>query len=189
MKNDKRYKLKTAPDFEAVPFTEVKANLNILHSEKDSEIQSITKAVIKEVQNRIGRQLALAHWYMYLDGFPIGDEIEIEKGPVSGITAVRYWAPGASSYTELSSDSYQLDNTELSARLRFFDTLNTDQNRMNTVEIEFTTGWGASGAIPEDLHDAVVLIASERFLNPENPQRTKVTRADALLRNYTVHRW
>lgn len=188
---EKRYALKTAPTFDPVPVSEVKNNLRILHSEQDDFLKSLIDAAVEDVQSETGRQLALAHWYLYLDEWPADDELEIEKGPVSGITAVRYWAPDASAYSEMSSDNYQLDNSEQwSARLRFFDTPNIDSDRMNGIQIEFTAGFSASGTIPAYTRSAVILFASESYLNPQN-QLTglRTTAAERLLRKMRNQRY
>lgn len=192
---EKRYKLKTAPTFDPVPLTEVKANLRILHTDQDDYLKSLLDTAVDYVQSETGRQLALAHYYLYLDEWPADDELEIEKGPVSEVTAVRYWAPDASDYSELASSNYQLDNSEQwSARLRFFDTPNLDADRMNGIQIEFTAGFSASGAIPPYARDAVVLFASERYLNPENIGinfgfGTRITAAERLLRKMRNQRF
>jgi uncharacterized phiE125 gp8 family phage protein len=87
---EKRYKLKTAPTFDPVPLTEVKANLRILHTDQDDYLKSLLDTAVDDVQSETGKQLALAHYYLYLDEWPADDELEIEKGPVSEVTAVRY---------------------------------------------------------------------------------------------------
>lgn len=188
---EKRYKLKTAPTFDPVPVSEVKANLRILHTDQDDYLESLTNQAVDDVQTETGRQLALAHYYLYLDEWPDDDELEIEKGPVSEITAVRYWAPDASDYSELSSENYQLDNSEQwSARLRFFDTPNIDADRMNGIQIEFACGFASTGAIPAYTRGAVILFASERYLNPENIGiGNRITAAERLLRKMRNQRF
>jgi len=65
---------------------------------------------------------------------------------------------------------------------------------MNAIEIEFTTGWATAGDVPKELRDALILLASDRYLNPENAYLNfgasiKRTAADQILRKYRVQRY
>jgi uncharacterized phiE125 gp8 family phage protein len=164
---DKRYKIKTAPAFTPVSVAELKRNLRIEHNDQDELLQELVTRATAGSQVATGRQYARATYTLYLDEYP-GTDLEIELGPVEAITSVKYLAPGASSLTTLDAAKYQLDNVELTARLRFLESFTPDSERMNVVEIEFTTGWVSAAAVPKDLADAVILRASEAYLHPEN---------------------
>ena len=90
----------------------------------------------------------------------------------------------------MPADNYQLDNTELTARVRFFDFPAVDSGRMNNIEIEFTTGWGAPADIPGNIRDAVLLLGSERYLTPANRNiKGEKTTAGNILRKLRVQRY
>jgi len=187
-----RYKIKTAPTWDPVTVEELKRNLHIDpdNHDLDEYLQEILLSIIDQVQTGIGRQIARATYYMYLDGYPEGDEVEITLGPVDAISSVKYYADGASELTTVDSGDYQLDNSELTARLRFFESFITDDEKMNVVEIEFTNGYGSPAAVPRSLKDAIILLASDRYLNPENTGISiKQSAAERLLRNYRVQRY
>ena len=193
-----RYKLKTAPTFEPVTLEQLKRNLRIGTQDEpddsqDALLQEILDTIIEEVQFDIGRQLARATYSAYLDDFPASGDMVLTRGPVGEISSVKYYNQ-LNVLTTLAAADCLLDNVELTARVRFLNTYNVYSDRLNGVEIEFTCGWATAAEIPKDLVDAVVLLASERFLNPENPglnsgTSLRVTRAERLLAKYKVSRY
>lgn len=191
---DLRYKLKTAPVFYPIVLSDLKTNLRILTTDQDTLLQSLIYTAIDDAQTMTGRQFARATYTAYLDAYPSSGEIEIDRGPVDAITTVKYYAPGAVTLTTLASTKYQLDNVELTARLRFLESFSVDKDKMNVIEIEFTAGWVDMASIPSSIKDAVILLASERYLNPGNAMLNfgssiRVTAAERLLRKIKIQRY
>ena len=190
---DKRYKLKTAPVFAPVSVAELKRNLRIEHTDQDEFLQELVTRAIAGSQIATGRQYARATYTLYFDEFP-GYDVEIELGPVDAITSVKYLAPGSTSLTTLDPAKYQLDNVDMTARLRFLESFTPDSERMNVVEIEFTTGWASAGMVPKDLCEAIILRASEAYMHPENKTLNfgmglAIRAAEIKERNYKVPRY
>lgn len=187
---DLRYKLKTAPLFNAITIAELKRNLRIEDDDRDDLLVDLVARATASSQNATGRQYTRATYTLYLDGFPDSNEVEIDRGPVDTITSVKYLAPGASVLTTVDTALYQLDNVELTARLRFLTPLYADTEKMNTVEIEFTTGWADAASIPNDLKEAIVLRATESYLNPGNNNTGNYIKvAERKESNYQVQRY
>jgi uncharacterized phiE125 gp8 family phage protein len=198
-----RYKLKTAPTLYPVTLAELKRNLHIdstdVDTDRDILLQDLIYDAIIASQNSTGRQYCPATYTLYLDAFPVDNEIVITLGPVKEISSVKYYASGASELTTLDSSAYQLDNSELSARLRFLESFSPDSERMNVIEIEFVNGWEAAiGAqapvIPTPLKQAILLRASEMYLHPENANMNfgfgiAVKAAERKERDYKVQRF
>lgn len=189
-----RYKLKTAPAFDPVSLDPLKRNLHIDldNHDQDEYLQEMLNSVIEDIQTSIGRQIARATYTAYLDDFPDGD-LEITLGPVYQIASIKYYDVSDVQQTMSASD-YLLDNVNLTARLRFINTYTVYGDRLNGVEIEFTTGWADAASVPKDIRDAIILLASERYLNPENAAQNfgfslKQSAADQKLRNYRVQRY
>lgn len=192
-----RYKLKTAPIFAPVELAQFKRNLRIGTQDEDDDsqdlyLQEILDNVIDEVQTDIGRQLARATYTMYLDDFPSGD-LPITLGPVGAVNSVKYYN-SSNVLTTMSSSDYLLDNVNLTARMRFLDTYNVFSERLNGVEIEFTNGWATAAEIPKDMKDAIILLATDRYLNPDNQMlnfgaSVRQTAAERKLRKYRVQRF
>lgn len=191
-----KYKLKTAPSIIPISLNELKRNLHIMEADTDQDtyLGEIISGVVDIVQTDIGRQLCLATYTAYFDFYPAGDELELELGPVSGISSVKYYPDDATVPTTVIASDYQLDNAELTARLRFLNSFSPDTDRMNAVEIEFTTGWGSANDVPRGIKDALLLLCSDRYLNPENQMLNfgasiRQTAAERFLRNYRVQRF
>lgn len=189
-----RYKIKTAPLFEAVSVEELKRQLRIEHTDQDELLAEIIDRAVAASEANTGRVYCRSTIIAYLDEYPEEGEIEIEKGPVDAIASVKYLAPGAVVYTTVLPAKYQLDNAGLTARLRFLESFTADSDKMNTVEIEYTSGWASAGEIPKDLASAVILRASESYLNPENQavnsgMSLKTTASDVMERNFKVQRF
>lgn len=195
---DVRYKLKTAAVLYPAAMEDLKRNLHIDTSEVDEDrdalLQDLLFEAIAASQNATGRQYCRATYTLYLDAYPDNDELEITLGPVAAISSVKYYAPGASSLTTVTSTKYQLDNTELTARLRFLEVFSPETTKMNVIEIEFTNGWTTAVEVPKDLKQAVILRASESYLNPGSENENfgmgrKIKTAELKERNYRVQRY
>jgi uncharacterized phiE125 gp8 family phage protein len=199
-----RYKIKTAASIAPVALAEFKRNLHIgaqdeTDSTQDTYLQEILDYVTEGVQQDIGRRLCRETWYGYLDDFPDTDEdgnydLLITLGPVEAVSSVKYYPDGSSSLTTMTATDYQLSNIELTARLRFFKTYSVDSDKMDQVVIEFTNGWATAAEVPKQIRQAIVLLATEFYLNPENMQLNfgmalKQSAAERLLRNYRVQRF
>jgi uncharacterized phiE125 gp8 family phage protein len=192
-----RYKLKSAPNFSVVELDRFRRNLHMgtqdePDTSQDEYLQEILDAVIDEVQEDIGRQLARATYTLYLDAFP-AEDLRITRGPVAAINSVKYYDSANAQQTVAVAD-YQLDNILLDGRLKFFNTYGVYSNRLNAVEIEFTCGWASVADIPKGIIEAIVLLATERYLNPENAMLNfgmslRQTAAQNKLRKYRVQRF
>jgi uncharacterized phiE125 gp8 family phage protein len=184
-----RYSLKTAPTFDPISLDQLKRNLHIDldNHDQDEYLQEIINSVIANVQSNIGRQIARATYTAYLDDFP-AEDLKITLGPVAAITTVKYYN-SSNVLTTMNSSKYLLDNVDLTGRLRFIETYTVYGDRINGVEIEFTNGWADAASVPKDIRDALILLASERYLNPENAMSIKQSAAEQKLRNYRVQRF
>jgi uncharacterized phiE125 gp8 family phage protein len=198
-----RYKIKTEATFEAVDLDRLKRNLHIGAQDEDDNtqdeyLQEILEAVTDDVQTDIGRRLCQETWLGYLDDFPVENddgncEVDITLGPVIEVIGVQYYN-SSNVKTVMSAADYTLDNTELTARLRFLNTYSVYSDRLNAVEIEFTTGYQSVGAVPKRIKDAIILLASDRYLNPENSTlnfgfSVRQSKADNMLRKFRVQRF
>jgi uncharacterized phiE125 gp8 family phage protein len=192
-----RYKLKTAPIFSVVELAKFRRNLHMgtqdePDTSQDMYLQEILDTVIDEVQEDIGRQLARATYTMYLDAFP-AEDLRITRGPVAAISSVKYYDSANVLQTVAAAD-YQLDNILLDGRLKFINTYGVYSNRLNGLEIEFTCGWATAAEIPQGIVDAIILRATERYINPENAMLNfgmslRQTAAENKLRKYRVQRF
>jgi len=192
MSSELRYKLKTAPTFYPVTIERLKRNLRIDEDDnsQDYYLEEIIESVTNSVQTSIGRQIARATYIAYLDDFD--EELELTLGPVNEINSIKYYDTSNQQQTMSASD-YILDNSELTARLRFLQTYSVYPERFNAIEIEFENGW-EKDEIPAELKDAIVLLCTERYLNPENDPQSfgsglRISAAERILKKYRVQRY
>jgi uncharacterized phiE125 gp8 family phage protein len=193
---DIKYKVKTAPTIHPVTLAQLKANLHIIDTDtnRDAYLQELLYAAEDWAQARIGRQICRATYTAYLSDWPSDDDLVIHFGPVESITSVKYYASGAVVLSTLSSTLYQLDNVEFSAILRFIEKPSINTDRLNPIEIELLNGWATADAVPRKIRDAIILYASERYLNPENRQLNvgtviRTTQAENLLTEFCPQRF
>lgn len=197
-----RYKVKTAPTQYPATLADVKRNLRIDTTDTDTDRDQLLNDLISDAtaasQNATGRQYCRATYTLYLDAYPVSNEIAITMGPVAAINSVKYLKQGETVLTTVDPSKYQLDNVELTARLRFLESFSVDADKMNVIEIEVVNGWDnvaddsattasptttsdgtttaapttteapSIGTIPVDLKQAVILRACEGYLNPDN---------------------
>jgi uncharacterized phiE125 gp8 family phage protein len=186
-----RYKLTEAAAFSPATLARLKRALRIEHTDQDTYLQELLDSAVEASQNETGRQYASAKFTAYLDSFPESLEMEIEKGLVTAITSVKYYAPGASVLTTLDSSKYELDNSDLTARLRFTESFNVNTEKFNPIQIELTCGWASAGAVPLDLVEAIILRATESYLHPDNQSQAdgRITAANIKESSYKVQRY
>lgn len=188
-----RYKVKTAATSSPITIADVKRNLRIATADTDTDRDALLTQLVNDAilasQASTGRQYCRATYTMYLDSW--SEVVEITLGPVDAISTVKYYAPGEAVLTTLSSSKYQLDNSELTARLLFSEQFSVNTDRMNPIEIEFTNGYATVADVPADLKQAMILRACEAFLNPSNDQQIsgKIRAAELKEENYKVQRY
>lgn len=199
---DIRYKEKTAPTLYPVSLDDVKRNLHIATSDIDTDrddlIQDLIYDAVEASQNNTGRQYCPAVYLAYLDEYPDDDIVELTRGPVSEIVSVKYYEQDATVMTTLDPSHYELDNSELTARLHFLETFTPDPERINAIEIEFECGYAAIGnqapIVPKPLKQAVILRACGSYLNPMNDPENfgmsmKIRAAEVKERDFKVQRF
>lgn len=152
----------TGPDAEPVTTAEVKAHLRIDHDGEDALIDGLVRAAREEVEALTGVALIHQTWRMALDDWPAIDIVSLGRHPVREVLSVTvYGKDGEASL--VAPSSYQLDAASRPARMHFRERPRPER-RLNGVEIDFTAGFGESGAdCPDTLKRAIVLLAAHWF--------------------------
>lgn len=182
-----RYVTVTPPTGLAVTLQSLKDNLQIEHTEKDSYLTDLLEAAIDYAEAKLGWYMGNRVMEMYRDSIPDDNILYITRGPVaaSGIS-VAYIASGETDYTELSSDDYQLDIIDRSARILFTTVPTYNTERLSPIKVRYTAGYSDTDLIPKKVKRAVVLLATDSYLNPENKTENfgmgrRITATDNLL--------
>lgn len=139
----------TAPAAEPVTLTEAKLHARIEHSADDTLVTALIAAAREQVEHETGRRLINQTWEQVLPAF--ADSMDLDTGPVSSITSVKYLDSDGAEQT-LASTVYSLISESLPPRL----VLNSGQSwpatytSDNAVRIRFVAGYGAdSTAVPQ----------------------------------------
>lgn len=147
-----------------------------LYLRLDSEIEKTTvEALIVAARNVVEeetqRQLITATWALTLDAFPSNTcPIELPRPPLISLSSITYIDEDGASQT-LAASGYQSDLLSHPGRLLpAVDEVwpDTQADRMNTVTITYTAGYGAAGsAVPRPLRQAMLLLISHWFEHRE----------------------
>jgi uncharacterized phiE125 gp8 family phage protein len=177
----------TAPTVEPVSVAEVKSHSRIGISDDDALIAIYITSARQLAEQKTGRSLAPRTLVRYYDEFP--DSIELPKGPITSIDAVRY-INEAGVLTTLSGAAYALDATQLSSWIvpaygtEWPSTLTTP----NAVQIQYQVGY-SSVTIPASIKAYILLMVGTLYENRESASERPVSDnpfADALLARYIV---
>jgi uncharacterized phiE125 gp8 family phage protein len=150
------------PVLEPVTVAEARAWLRISHTSEDSLIGDLICAARQDVENQTGLSLINQQWRMTLDNWPAEDVIHLPRGPVTAILAVVVYAANGTPALVPPAD-YLLDNRHEPARL-MFEKRASPGRRMNGIEIDFSAGFGATGAnVPDMLNRAILLLVAHWY--------------------------
>ena len=130
------------PVLEPVTVADARAWLRISHTSEDALLGDLISAARQDVENQTGLSLISQQWRMTMDNWPDGDLVELPRGPVTGIVAVTVYAANGAPSVAAPMD-YLLDMRSDPARLLFEKRANPGR-RMNGIEVDFSTGFGAT---------------------------------------------
>ena len=144
------------PLAEPITLAEAKAHLRLETADEDTLVAGLIRAARDHLEGQTGLCLVTRLLRLYLDDWPEGRVIPIARGPVQTIETVTvYDALGTP--VEVAAAGYVLDGTARPARLMLPDRPATAR-AMNGIEIDFTAGFGESGAdVPDTLKRAMLL--------------------------------
>ena len=140
----------TEASSEPVSLSEAKAHLRVDHTDDDTLIGALITAARQDAEARMGRTLLPTSWKLELDAFPAGRCIRLHWPVVTAVTSVKYRDPAGVQET-WDPANYQLDATSEPARLCLApdaDWPDTQDDRVNAVEILYTAGWANAAAVP-----------------------------------------
>ena len=150
------------PVAEPITLAEAKAHLRLDTSDEDALLSALIRTARDYLEGQTGLCLVTRLLRLYLDDWPEGKVIQIARGPVQTIEIVTvYDAFGTP--VEVGTSGYVLDGTASPARLVLPDRPGTARG-VNGIEIDFTAGFGESGAdVPDTLKRAMLLHIAAMF--------------------------
>lgn len=187
-----RYTIVTGPTEEPVTVAEAKLHARVTSGNaEDTYIAALITAARLRAEHELGRTLCTTTLRAVADRFPDSDSVlALPRPPAASIVHVKYLDPAGTLQT-LPGAAYTLDSITEPAQL--LPAYGTDWpatlDAANAVEIQYTAGYGAAGAVPAPIrHWINVLVTQmyERRTPPEGAQEAR-TFVDALLDPYRIY--
>ncbi len=147
------------PVGEPLTLAETKAHLRVETDADDTMIAGLIRTVREHLEGQTGLALLTRTFRLYLDDWPPSRVIQIGRGPVQTIEAATvYDAVGLPQ--EIDTSGFVLDGQARPARLILPQQPKSGQ-AINGIEIDFSAGFGATGAdVPDTLKRAMLLHAA-----------------------------
>lgn len=157
----------TPPADEPVSLAEAKAQLNVTHTESDTEIGRLITAAVGDCELYHGWAYITRTLRLKLDAWPDDDEIQLPKPPCQSVTSVKYYDTAGDLQT-LDSAAYQVDADSVPARIRpaYGYSWPSLRSQMAAVEVTYVAGYGDDeDGVPEWIKQAVLLMLSDLYEN------------------------
>lgn len=152
----------TPPAAEPLALADIKAHLRIDGAEEDGLLAGLIKVAREHLERVTGLALVSQRWRLYLDAWPASGALEIARGPVLSVEAIRAFDDGGAE-SALALAGHVLDGVRRPARLWLRSRPAAGQ-AINGVEVDFTAGFGESGAdVPDTLKRAMLVHAAHMY--------------------------
>ena len=188
------YSIVSQPASEPLTLNEAKDHLRILHTETydDNYISALIIAARNQVENMTYRALVSQQWKLslnYSEVINLSDmTIGISKCPVISVESVKYYDSSGTQQT-VDASTYQTDLLSEPANIKF-TVKPTLQNRLNALEVNFTSGFSTSNPIPEAIKAAMKVMVADMYTNRETVVTSRLTELKTiqnLLAPYTLN--
>lgn len=150
------------PLAEPLTLAEVRAHLRLDTDDEDALLGSLITVAREHLERETGLVLAVRDFRLCLDAWPDDGILTIALGPVRQVTDVTvYDGDGVGQAVDL--DGHLLDGEARPARLWLRD-VPAPGRILNGIEVEFSAGFGESGAdVPDTLKRAMLLHIAAMF--------------------------
>ena len=156
------YSLITPPSAEPISLAELKAHLRIDGGDEDVLLAGLIRVAREHLERMAGLALISQGWRLYLDGWPAAGIVEIARGPVLSVEAVRAFDE-LGEENEIALVGHVLDGVRRPARLWLREQPDARQ-AVNGIEVDFTAGFGEAGEdVPDTLKRAMLIHAAHMY--------------------------
>lgn len=181
--------LDTAPAAEPVSLSEMKAHLRVDYTDDDSLIGDQITEAREWMEKALNLSMVHRTYTAKIDGFY--ECIELPAGPVSSVTAVKYWSTDSPSVLTtladssvspvVTSDVYRVDTDQNRIYRAQNETWPDAAVRHDSVQITFVAGYAAVTSpldfslVPGGLKAALKLLVGDMYENRENTVIGRIT--------------
>jgi len=158
----------TAPTGEPILIDEMKDHLRISIDDDDKDVERITRVARRWCEKMQNRAYMTQTWDQYFDHFPL-TPFELPRPPLQSITHIK-WFDTDDTETTVSTDVYRADTFGFKGRVNLKDGQQwpTDTLRtLNGVVVRFVAGYGNRASTPEEITQAIKLMAGHLWENRE----------------------
>jgi uncharacterized phiE125 gp8 family phage protein len=156
------YALITPPTAEPISLAELKAHLRVDGGDEDALLASLIRVARQYLERMAGLALVSQGWRLYLGRWPESGVVEIARGPVLSVDAVRAFDE-LGEENEISLVGHVLDGARRPARLWLRERPEARQ-AINGVEVDFTAGFAEAGEdVPDMLKRAMLVHAAHMY--------------------------
>jgi uncharacterized phiE125 gp8 family phage protein len=165
-------KLQTAATSEPVTLANVKDHLRIRQEDtyQDTYIEGLISVARKQAEDWQHRAYITQTWDLYLNRFPVCDEILLPRPPLQSVTSITYTLDDDSSST-VSSSTYVVDTSSEPGRiiLKSGESWPSDTLQVGaSVRVRFVAGYGSAGSsVPVEILRAIYMLISHHYENRE----------------------
>ena len=162
----------TPPAWMAISLDDLKKHARITISDDDDYLYTLATAAIRWVENYIRGALITQTWDWKMDcGFPasvVNAGWIMPRSPLASVTHIKYVDADGAEQT-LSASVYTVDAASRPGRvvLAFDQQWPTTRDVINNVTIRFVCGYGNPAAIPRDIRQALLILASHWYEHRE----------------------
>ena len=181
-----------SPTEEPISLAEAKKHLRVEITDDDDYINSLIVVAREHVETITRRALITQVWELGLDNFP-SEEIEIPLPPLQSVGSVKYTDTDGVVQT-LSAEKYTVDSKNEPGVIVpvYGGSWPATRNIINAVLVQFTAGYGDTGAdVPESIKQAMLFLIAHFYENREAVSAGTVIRemplaVESLLATYRV---
>ncbi|KFB10653.1 head-tail connector protein [Nitratireductor basaltis] len=151
-----------APAVEPVTLSEARAHMRLDHDSEGDLIAGLIRAAREEVERSTGLALIEQSWRLVLDAWPQDEPVLLKKGPVRAIHGVTVYGREGEAQA-MAVEKLVADTNSTPARL-FLTKRPKPDVMINGIEIDFSAGFGESGAdVPDLLKRAILLLVAHWY--------------------------
>lgn len=161
----------TAPTWEPVTLIEAKEMLRVDDDLQDATINALVTVARQWCEARMDRTVPQTTLRLKLDRFPsCNGPIILPRGVTQSVSSITYIDSGGTTQT-LSSSLYVVDTSSVPARVKPEYTEVWPSTRapyMNTVTVEWVSGYASAAVVPEYIKLATKFLVSYWFIHRDS---------------------
>lgn len=157
----------TAPTEDPISLAELQDQIRSDVDEEEGELLLKISAATRWCERFCRRQFVIATYKETRDAF--SDPMELHPSPLGSVTQIQY-LDGDGNQQVLATSVYDVDATRDPGliRLAYQESWPTIRNVWNAVEITYTAGYGVATDVPNDIRQAILLLAAHLYYHPSD---------------------